>query len=87
MAEHAPGAGLQRPQGASRPAQVNEDGGEQSASAVAAAGAVAGLHWHGGSSGMGPRGVAGLCMPMAAMRFSHSSIETRQQACVSITRQ
>ena len=44
MAEHAPGAGLQRPQGASRPAQVNEDGGEQSASAVAAAGAVAGLH-------------------------------------------
>ena len=55
-------------------------------------GAVAGLHWHGGSSGMGPRGVAGLCMPMAAMRFSHSSLETRpdeaEQACVStITRQ
>jgi len=44
VAEHAPGAGLQRPQGANRPAQVNEDGGEQGAAPVAAAGAVAGLH-------------------------------------------
>ena len=44
MAANVPGAGLQRPQGASRGAQRNEAVGEQGGAALAAAWAVAGIH-------------------------------------------